>query len=340
MHRGKIDRTLALAGVVPARKLNLAFRGLLPAVALLAVAPAWSQTAPGLGGLHRPPVLSTAAASAKPAADSPANAHYKFLTIGPADSPYVVADGINNAGVVTGYYEDQSSVFHGFVWHNGALRTVNYPGAAYTYLFGVNNRGVAIGYYGDGVTNHTVTYAVGSGAWTVLPDIPDYSQNDGYCINDLGVAVGNAFGTSAAVAWLWDPATWSYSFLAVPGAAEYSTSPSCLNDKNQVAGYYVDASGSYQGFIAEYGTYTTVAVPGAPDTYPDGINNRGIIQGQIFDASGVAEGFVETSGGAFAIVNYPGSVSTAIVGIDDRGNLCGAYGASDGSEKAFIAIAQ
>ena len=315
------------------------YRGSLPMLALLVSTPAWCQTAPGFGGPHRLPVLS-AAALAKPAADTPASVHYKFLTIGPEDSPYVVADGIDNTGLVTGYYEDSSLVFHGFVWRNGTFQTVDYPGAAYTYLFGVNNRGVAIGYYGDGTTNHTVTYAIGTGMWTALPDIPNYSQNDGYCINDMGVAVGNAFGTSSAAAWLWDPVTLSYSFMAVPGAEEYSTSPSCLNDKNQVAGYYVDASGSYQGFVEHGGAYTTVVVPGAADTYPDGINNSGTIQGQIFDAAGVAEGFVAASGGLYTIVNYPGSVSTAIVGINDRGDLCGAYGAADGTEKAFIAILQ
>ena len=319
--------------------LSHTFRGLLPALALCATA-AWSQTAPGIGGPHRPPVMPARAASAKIAADTPAGAHYKFLTIGPEDSPYVVADGIDNAGLVTGYYEDSSSVFHGFVWRNGAFQTVDYPGAAYTYLFGVNNRGVAIGYYGDGTTNHTVTYNVASGAWTALPDIPNYSQNDGYCVNDLGVAVGNAFGTSTAAAWLWDPATLSYFFMAVPGAADYSTSPSCLNDRNQVAGYYVDASGAYQGFIEHGGVYKTVVVPGAEDTYPDGINNAGTIQGQIFDAEGVAEGFVASSGGIYTIVNYPGSLSTAVVGINDRGDLCGAYGLADGTEKGFIAVVQ
>ena len=51
--------------------------------------------------------------------------------------------------------------YHGFVWQNGALQTVDYPGAVYTYLFGVNNQGVAIGLYGDGTMEHAVMYSVG-----------------------------------------------------------------------------------------------------------------------------------------------------------------------------------
>jgi hypothetical protein len=208
---------------------------------------------------------------------TPDNARYRFITIDTENSPYAVASGINDSRLVTGYYQDASLNFHGFVWQDGVLQTVDYPGALNTILGGVGNLGLTIGYYGDGTTNHTATYSVYTGTWSPLPDIPDYSQNDGYCVNDAGFAIGNAFEGSASVAWIWDPNKRSYSFFTVPGAAQYSTSPSCINDKNQVAGYYVDASGAYRGFIKEYGTYATrVNVPEAVDTYPDGINNGGI----------------------------------------------------------------
>ena len=340
MHTTSINRTLMPAGFTLAGKLSHWYCGLLPGLALLVTTSAWTQTSTSFIGPHRLPKMSMASAPASPAANTPASDHYRFVTITAPDSPYAVANGINNAGVVTGYYLDSNSNYHGFVWQNGALQTVDYPGAVDTSLGGLNNWGVAMGSYGDGATTHAVTYSVSTGAWTALPDIPNYSQNDGYCVNDLGIAIGNAFEGGTSVAWIWDPATLSYSFFTVPGAAQYTTSPSCINDKNQIAGYYVDASGAYQGFIYEYGTYATVNVPGALDTYPDGINNRGIVEGQIFDAAGAAEGFVATSGGRFTIVNYPGAGATAIVGINDRGDLCGGYGGPDFAEpvQAFIAI--
>jgi probable HAF family extracellular repeat protein len=324
MHTTKIVRTLALV------------------LALLVATSAWSQAATIFKGPHPPPNMPMPAPSANPAADTPASADYKFITIVTPDSLYAVADGINNAGVVTGYYQVSSSNYHGFVWQNGSLQTVDYPGAVDTSLGGLNNRGVAIGGYGNGTTSHTGTYSVSTGTWTALPDIPNYSQNDGYCVNDAGVAVGMAFEGGTSVAWIWDPATLSYSFFTVPGAAQYTTSPSCINNKGQIAGYYVDANGSYQGFIYEYGTYTIVNVPGAADTYPDGINDRGDIEGQIYNGAFVAEGFVATSGGIFRIVNYLGAGATAIVGINDRGDLCGGYGGAGFSEPvaAFIAILQ
>lgn len=227
-----------------------------------------------------------------------------------------------------------------FVWRDDAFETVNYPGAAYTYLFGVNNRGVAVGYYadGEGATQHAATYSVEDRRWKALPDIPGYSENQGYGINDEGTEVGYAFTSSTSVAWIWDPTTLSYSFFTVPGAAQYTTSPSGLNDKGQVAGYFADANNVYHGFLKEYGTYTVIDVPGATSTFLDGLNNRGIIQGQICDAAGAAEGFTATPGGAFMIVNYPGPKMTALVGINDRGDVCGGYWEIFGADQAFVAL--
>jgi hypothetical protein len=313
----------------------------MPVLALCMAASAWGQTFTISNGPHRLPKTPVAAPSANFEVSTPDNGHYKFITIDTPDSPYAVAGGINDSRVVTGYYQDSSLNYHGFVWQKGTLQTVDYPGAVNTLLGGVNNLGLAMGGYGDGTTNHTVIYSVSTDTWSALPDIPNYSQNDGYCINDAGFAIGNAFEGSTSVAWIWDPSKRSYSFFVVPGAKQYSTSPSCINDKNQVAGYYADASGNYHGFIKEYGTTTRVNVPKAPDTYPDGMNNGGIIQGQIFNASFMAEGWVGTPGGVFTIVNYPGAKATAIVGINDRGDLCGAYGPAPAvAQKAFVAILQ
>lgn len=304
----------------------------------------WSQTALDFRGPGpRQPNLSVAAPSVNPvsaeaASDTQARDQYRFITIEIKDSSNAVANDINDDGLVTGYYQDSSSHYHGFVWRDGAFETVDYPGATNTLLFGVNNRGVAIGYYGDTATQHTVTYSVESRTWKSLPDIRGYSQNDGYGINDEGIAVGNAFEGTTSVAWIWDASTLSYSFFAVPGSAQYTTSPSNLNDKRQIAGYFADASGVYHGFLKEYGTYTVINFPGAQETFLDGINNRGIIQGQIYDSAWTAEGFLATPGGRFAIVNYPGPEMTAIVGINDRGDLCGGYWETFGFGHAFIAL--
>ena len=342
MIRTRVTRTLALAGLVPAGKLSHLNRSLLPVLALCLATAAWSQSTLGPKGPHRPGMTGTVPSTA-PAADAPASAAYKFITIGVPGSADAQAYAINNARLVSGFYEDasSSSVYHGFVWQNGTFQTVDYPGALYTYLFAVNNHGIAIGLYGDGTVEHAVMYSVPGGTWTVLPDIPGYSENEGYGINDAGVAVGNTYSTdfSTNVAWIWDPGTSAYSFFTVPGAAQYSAEPNGINDKGQIVGYFSDTSGVTLGFLEQAGAYTTFAAPGESATYPFGINNGGTIGGQWNDAAGAAQGFVLTSGGLFTTVDYPGPELTAVEGINDHGDICGTYvDDPSGARRAYIGL--
>jgi len=273
---------------------------------------------------------------ASPAADTPAAARYSFVTIGVPASPDAQASGINNVGLVAGSYEDSSAVTHGFIWTAGAFQTVDYPGAAYTYLELANSQGVAIGYYGDGnSTEHAVMYW--NGTWTALPDIPGYSENEGYGINASGEAVGNAYQGTTSVAWVWHPGTSAYSFFTEPEAAQYGTYTSGITDKGQVVGPFQDPSGVWHGFLKDGDTYTTFDVPGASYTYPLGINNSGtIVVGEWNANGGPLQGFLLTKG-SFTILDYPGPAPTAIEGVNDRGDISGAYADRNGATKAFVA---
>jgi hypothetical protein len=340
MIRTKVTRTLALAGFIPAGKLSYAYRGLLPVLALCAAMAAWSQTAPGFRGPHRPPIMSGAVPSAKPAADTTASAEYRFITIGVPGSPNTQAEGINDARLVTGFYEDASSIHHGFVWQAGAVHTVDYPGAVYTILEAVSNRGVAIGFYGDASNmEHVVMFSVPGGTWKVLPDILGYSDNEAYGIDDAGFVVGNAYEGDSNVAWIFDSATLSYSFFTEPEAAPNSTYPVSINDEGQMVGFYVDASNVAHGFLKQGTTYTTIDAPGARGTGLYGINNSGTMTGQWFDTAGASQGFVLTSGGLFTTVDYPGPELTGFDSINDRGDTSGVYWANpSGAERAIIAL--
>ena len=346
----KVTRTLTLAGFVPAGKLSHSYRSLLPLLALCLATAAWSQTRSGPNERHGPLTKPDRVNTARPAADTQASSQYRFITIGVSGSPSAWAWGINSARLVTGNYQDasSSSVWHGFVWQGGTLQTVDYPAAAYTYLFGVNNRGVAIGLYGDGVSEYAVTYTAGGGTWTVLPNIPGYPENEGYGINDAGAAVGEAFSAdySTSVAWIWDPTTQLYSFFAVPGAAQYSTNPTDINDKGQVVGSFCTVEpcyadiGIYFGFLKEGETYTTIDPPGASGARACGINNSGTIVGGWYDAAGALQGFVLTRSGILTTVDYPGPEITTILGINDRGDISGNYVAKTGDVQAFVGFRQ
>ena len=73
------------------------------------------------------------------------------------------ANGINNEGVVTGYYySDSSGDFSGFLWQNGTFKTLDFPGALSTGITSINDQGDLTGYYVDsnGNFNGFVAYAV------------------------------------------------------------------------------------------------------------------------------------------------------------------------------------
>jgi hypothetical protein len=330
----KCARSSTLAGFALAGKLSHSYRSLLPALALCLTTAAWSQSTLGPKGPHRPSILSGVTRSVSPAADASASSEYKFITIVNQGAPNTQPYGVSNARLVTGYYQDASSNYHGFVWQDGALQTVDYPGAAYTYLYAVNNLGVAIGYYGaGGDTEHAVMYSVSGGTWTALPDVPGYSENEGYGINDAGFVVGNAYqgSTNVNVAWTWNPNTSAYSFFSEPGAAQYGTFPSGINDKGQVVGSFCttepcyDASFELFGFLKEGAAYSTIQAPGAPGTYVSAINNSGTMVGQWQDFAYAAQGFVLTSSGLFTTVDYPGPTLTGLNAINDYGDITGVY---------------
>jgi hypothetical protein len=91
--------------------------------------------------------------------------------------------GLNNAGALTGVYEDQSSQDHGFLFANGQLTNLKWQAEK------SNNVGAVVGFYGPNITG----YLYQNGQYT---DIIDPSanvagdQNWAYGINDSGVIVG------------------------------------------------------------------------------------------------------------------------------------------------------
>src|SRR5450432_2278420 len=69
-----------------------------------------------------------------------------------------------------------------------------------------------------------------------------------------------------------------------PGAAQ--TFAYGLNNAGDVAGYYIDTSGGYHGYIRDSdGTYTPFDAPGAVATIADSINADGTVTGYFYDSS-------------------------------------------------------
>src|SRR5579859_217791 len=196
-----------------------------------------------------------------------AQPHYRFTEI-PLPVPSF-AVGINDDGIVTGFYMDPGTGgWSSFVLERGVLTSsISGPGATITALGPANNRGVESGNIGDETHQQAVFYDIRRETYTLLPEIPGlpFTFCDG--INDFGHASGVSYPSGDFVAggdglgtnWIWDGK--DYSFFAVPDAVNGAVAGG-INNRDQVTGYYVDSSGLPKGFVKDGPNFTTLNAPG------------------------------------------------------------------------------
>ncbi len=139
-----------------------------------------------------------------------------FSTLNPvANDSQVFAQGINNNGMVIGFYNTDGVHDHGFVFNTGTssytlLSDPNVANLLFTQFLGINDHDEAVGYY---------------------------QTNDG-----------------SQHGFLFNIATQTYTFLDDPSAAMFGlsiTQITGISDSGEIAGFYVDGtSGLQRGFVA------------------------------------------------------------------------------------------
>jgi uncharacterized membrane protein len=152
-----------------------------------------------------------------------------YITINAPSGPNTVnAQGINNNGLVVGFYLGTDGQVHGFMASQknamGGMLTgtpiadpvippvPGEPGATFSFsqVLGINDHGIAVGYYGDSTTSqHGFIYDTNSGKYTFLDDPKSAFHN--------GVEVTQITG---------------------------------INNNSEITGFYSDANGVFHGFVA------------------------------------------------------------------------------------------
>lgn len=246
-------------------------------------------------------------------------------------SPYnlsVQPRGINHYDTVVGA-ASSTTKWDGFIrYSNGSLKLFSAPGAASTWFTRRNSSGVTVGY--------------------------SYAQ-----INSSAPATGLILTST------------SFASLKYPGAV--STYLNGINKYNTIVGSYTYSSGVSRGFIYQRGKFTSVNYPGAFSTTIASINDSGVIVGgyvngnfenpgqgfmlkngvfstkqsgeDINNAGTTVAGYtIAWSNGVSKTVHAPGSFTTNLYGINDRGVVTGNanYAASNGNYtwKNFTAVCQ
>ena len=231
-------------------------------------------------------------ASAAAATDYP-RLTYKFtypISLGQNTAP----SGVNDAGVVVGWYSDSLVGFHGFILNGENVTTLDDPNATYE--------------------GGTLAYGVNSNPGSVL--IAGSYQSS---------KTGNSVG------FLYDAANETYTDIPGPSRA-VNTYAEAINDSGVIVGSYSDSAGIYHGFLLKGKKYRTLDVPGARGTIRTGINNKNNVVVQWSDSSGnIESSLYDVETGTFTTINYPNAISSWANGIDDAGDIVYTWEDSSGS---------
>jgi hypothetical protein len=178
--------------------------------------------------------------------------------------------GVNDLGVIAGYYTDVSGGQHGFIDTSGSVVTLDGPAGSTGYVVtSINSAGTITGAYWSGSTEHAFVKTA-TGQPTVLDDYPKVagaSQQGTFAsqINNNGVIVGYYFTKRAG----------PFTYVDASGAVEGS-----------------GPSTAFHGFVWKNGQFTTYDASVAPTpqkpaapaygTQLLGLNNVGGMVGTLF----------------------------------------------------------
>ncbi len=219
--------------------------------------------------------------------------------------------GITPQGDIVGQYRDSLSLCnHGFLRddHGTYSKLTTAPGPN-TFASGINPAGDIVGYYSSACP------ASGGGP----PPCPGCR---GYLLSA---------GNLTAIDFRGDPSS--------------NTRVQGINSRGDVVGRYTSSDNHVHGFLrSSSGTYTSIDFPGANLTQAFGINARGAIVG-FYSENAAPLGcapchpFLRTSAGTYTTLTVAAAgASTRVLarGVNNRGDIVGAYDAPNGNGVPFL----
>ena len=282
----------------------------------------------------------------------------------PGDRNFNQLLGINDAGVIVGYFGDGTVVANnGYVLvpknHYAVENFTHLPSgdkASQTQAIGINSRRFPdiVGFYTDSATNVTHGFLDTNGVQSAIddpagsaPNVTAPAQNL-LGINDFGKAAGfwmDNNGHEHGFVVELDLRTHSArKFIEIAPAtfpAAVATQASDITDRDEVCGFWTDGNNNNHGFAGRLGERLVsfdVKIEGttATSTSPFGCNNDGKIVGSFTDSKGAVHGFIYQHG-RFKQFDASGSsqapafnvMGTLINGVNDEGDIVGFY--SDGN---------
>jgi len=133
--------------------------------------------------------------------------------------------------------------------------------------------------------------------------------------------------------------TFTFKDITIPGASEVDTY--AINNAGQIAGDYIDSAGVQHAMILKGTKLTTVnnkncaSTTGSTALQFYGINSSGTAAGWCTGTSGSEIGFTYAKG-KFTNISISGAIDVNANGINNKGDVVGAYVDSNGAQHAFL----
>ncbi|MCX6592820.1 MAG: hypothetical protein NTZ56_14960 [Acidobacteria bacterium] len=265
---------------------------------------------------------------------------FKRLDV-PGALNYTAATSINNRGQVVAYFSSPDG-YRSSLYDRGQFQTLQISLDSYGALQqanGINDKGQIVGSYSY-FGNYLRGFLYESGSSRAVDASSGITTL--YDINNSGVVVGwTVVGSLTHGLIVRDSIANNFDY---PGAE--TTLLRGLNDDGELVGSYFGTGTSPiwgQGFLLRgKDSFTTISYPlKDPKSYfsgsiPFDVNNRGDVVGVFFDGDSLGHGFLRKDGHYFP-VNYPGAITTSVLGINDQGQLVGGYFDETGVH-GFIAV--
>jgi probable HAF family extracellular repeat protein len=277
-------------------------------------------------------------------------ASYTFKTLNDnADPTFNQLLGINNSGVIAGYFGSGASGHpnKGYTlvspYGQGNYTNENFPGSVQTQVTGLNNLGDTVGFWVNG-TGKNLGFVEWNGVFTSYknPNTGAGTVNQLLGINDKGIAVGfytDANGVNHA--YKLNQSTGKFSAIVPPGSKNGAAATG-INDNGDIVGFLTASDGTtVAGFLYKGGHYTEFDFPNSTNTTPFGVNIKDQIVGSYVDSNGAMHGFLLSSplnNAHWKSIDDPNGIGTTVVnGLNDNAQLVGFYVDGAGNTDGFLA---
>ena len=184
------------------------------------------------------------------------NGHFRtadFPTGNPASPPVDQLLGVNDQDIAVGFYTDGDGNNHGYAYdiRDNRFGSVTEPGVSSLTAAAINDLDQVAGFYTNPATGNTDGFLKANGRFTDLA-VPGASATMALGLNVRDEVVGTytvGSGDSAVMhGFTWTP---QHGFATVddPRGAG-TTTINGVNDLGQLVGFYTDAAGNTDGFLA------------------------------------------------------------------------------------------